>query len=402
VREDFPGVEVHANLISGFLDQTIMYKPAEVLAISVLTVLLIGLPFAVLLPRLSATTSTLAMAIVRALLVAVNLIVWKTQHFVLNIAAPLLMLALLYLLNMAWGFFMETRSRRLITGLFGTYVPPELVDEMRADPGRYSMRAENRELSVMFCDMRGFTRMAEQMAPADLQAFLNVFFSRLSEIISARRGTVDKYMGDCVMAFWGAPVETADHAELAVQAAIEMVAAVRELNGRRQLAGLPDVQVGIGINTGVMSVGDMGSAVRRSYTVVGDAVNLASRIEGLGVHYGVEIIATEATRRAAPGFAWQELDTVRVQGKARTVRIFTPIGRSDSASPEVRKELQQWDGVLSAYRLQDWLQGQAMLSALAAANAKKVLYQLYAQRLASMSLQPKDPEWDGATRFDSK
>jgi len=255
---------------------------------------------------------------------------------------------------------------------------------------------------VMFCDMRGFTRMAEQMAPADLQAFLNIFFSRLSEIISARRGTVDKYMGDCVMAFWGAPVETADHAELAVQAAIEMVAAVRELNGRRQLAGLPDVQVGIGINTGVMSVGDMGSAVRRSYTVVGDAVNLASRIEGLGVHYGVEIIATEATRRAAPGFAWQELDTVRVQGKARTVRIFTPIGRSDSASPEVRKELQQWDGVLSAYRLQDWLQGQAMLSALAAANAKKVLYQLYAQRLASMSLQPKDPEWDGATRFDSK
>jgi adenylate cyclase len=264
------------------------------------------------------------------------------------------------------------------------------------------MRAENRELSVMFCDMRGFTRMAEQMAPADLQAFLNDFLSRLSEIISARRGTVDKYMGDCVMAFWGAPVETADHAELAVQAAIEMVAAVRELNGRRHLAGLPDVQVGIGINTGVMSVGDMGSAVRRSYTVVGDAVNLASRIEGLGVHYGVEIIATEATRRAAPGFAWQELDTVRVQGKARTVRIFTPIGRSDSASPEVRKELQQWDGVLSAYRLQDWLQGQAMLSALAAANAKKVLYQLYAQRLASMSLQPKDPEWDGATRFDSK
>ena len=402
VGADFPGVEVHANIVSGLLDSRIPAVPDYALGYELVMLLAAGLALAFGL-SLSAAARAVGVALsICAVLIGVNSWLFLRAGLVLPLALSLLMVALSFVLNMSWGYFIEGRSSRGLARLFGTYVPPELVDEMRADPGRYSMRAESRELTVMFCDMRGFTGMAEQMAPAELQAFLNIFFSRLSEIISARRGTVDKYMGDCVMAFWGAPVETADHAELAVQAAIEMVAAVRELNGGRRQSGLPEVQVGIGINTGVMSVGDMGSAVRRSYTVVGDAVNLASRIEGLGVHYGVEIVATEATRRAAPGFAWQELDTVRVQGKARRVRIFTPIGRSDSVGADVQNELQQWDGVLSAYRLQDWLQGQAMLSALVAADAKKVLYQLYAQRLASMSLQPNDPEWDGATRFDSK
>lgn len=182
----------------------------------------------------------------------------------------------------------------------------------------------------------------------------------------------------------------AEHAELAVRAAVEMVAALQELNDRQQPGGLPRIQVGIGINTGVMSVGDMGSAVRRSYTVVGVAVNLASRFEGLGVHYGFEIVVSAATQRTASGFVWRELNTV-LQGKERTVRIFTPVARIQDASAALRAELQRWDGVLSAYRRQDWLQGQAMLAPLVAADAKKVLYQLCAQRLASMLLQSEDP-----------
>jgi adenylate cyclase len=250
----------------------------------------------------------------------------------------------------------------------------------------------------MFCDMRGFTQMAEHMAPVDLQDFLNVIFSRLTEVISAHRGTVDKYIGDCVMAFWGAPVDTPNHAELAVRAAIDMVAAVRELNEVHRRTGRPQINVGIGLNSGVMSVGDMGSAIRRSYTVVGDAVNLASRIEGLGVHYGVEIVATEATRALAPSVVWQELDCVRVQGKLNVVRIFTPV--ESGLTGQV--ELDRWNEVLLAYRAQDWRRGQATLAPLLATNAKKVLYRLYEQRLASMALQPKDPDWDGATRFESK
>ena len=196
----------------------------------------------------------------------------------------------------------------------------------------------------MFCDMRGFTQMAEEMAPAELQDFLNTVFSRLTEVISAHRGTVDKYMGDCVMAFWGAPVDTPDHAKLAVRAAVDMAAVVRELNEAHRKTGRPQISVGIGLNSGVMSVGDMGSAVRRSYTVVGDAVNLASRIEGLGVHYGVEIVASEATRWLAPSFIWQELDCVRVQGKLKVVRIFTPLGVRDGMTESQADQLERWNG----------------------------------------------------------
>lgn len=402
VGADFPGVEVHANIVSGLLDSKLPAVPDYALGYELVMLVAAGLALAFGLSVSAAARAIGVAVLICAVLIGLNTWLYLAVGLVLPLAASLVMVALSFVLNMSWGYFVEGRSSRGLAKLFGTYVPPQLVDEMRVDPQRYSMRAENKELTVMFCDMRGFTRMAEQMAPADLQAFLNVFFSRLSEIISAHRGTVDKYMGDCVMAFWGAPVEAADHAELAVQAAIEMVAAVRELNAGRRLGDLPQIQVGIGINTGVMSVGDMGSAVRRSYTVVGDAVNLASRLEGLGVHYGVEIVASAATRSAAPGFVWQELDSVRVHGKAQAVRIFTPLVRAENAGPQAWLELQRWDKVLSAYRRQDWLQGQAMLAPLVAADAKKVLYQLYAQRLASMSLQPVDPEWDGATRFDSK
>jgi adenylate cyclase len=226
---------------------------------------------------------------------------------------------------MGWGYFVEARARRGLVRLFGTYVPPQLVDEMLVKPGHYSMRAQSRQMTVMFCDMREFTRISEHMAPADVQAFLNKHFSRLAAIISAHRGTVDKYMGDCVMAFWGAPIETANHATLAVRAALDMAQAVRELNSSHVADGRPEVSVGIGINSGVMSVGDMGSAARRSYTVVGDAVNLASRLEGLSAYYGVEIVASGATRELAPGFVWQELDSVLVRGRAQPVSVFTPL-----------------------------------------------------------------------------
>ena len=226
--------------------------------------------------------------------------------------------------------------------------------------------------------------------------------SCVNSIINAHRGTVDKYMGDCVMAFWGAPVDMPDHATLAVQAAIDMAAAVRQIDQAHQARGLAGISVGIGLNTGVMSVGDMGSAVRRSYTVVGDAVNLASRLEGLSGHYGVEIVASRATQQAAPTWAWQELDRVRVKGKQEIVTIATPLAPAAALTASQRDELEAWAGVLLAYRAQDAVAATAALAPLTARSAKKVLYRLYTERLASMALQPKIQNWDGATRFESK
>lgn len=398
----FPGVEVHANIISGLLDGRVRGVPDYAPGYELVVVLIAGLALAFGLSLSSAPRALLIALLVGGAAVGINTWLFLYANLVLPLGATVIMIVAAFLLNMSWGYLVESRASRRLASLFGTYVPPELVAEMRADPERYSMRAESKEMTVMFCDMRGFTQMAEQMAPVELQDFLNTIFSRLTAVISAHRGTVDKYMGDCVMAFWGAPVDTPDHAELAVRAAMDMSAAVGELNEVHRKTGRPQISIGIGLNSGVMSVGDMGSAVRRSYTVVGDAVNLASRIEGLGVHYGVEIVASESTQSLAPSFVWQELDRVRVQGKMKIVRIFTPVGLRGSMAESHDGELERWDRVLAAYRAQEWRQGQVMLATLHATDAKKVLYQLYAQRLASLSLQPKDPAWDGATRFESK
>lgn len=400
----FPGVEVHANIVSGLLDRRLLAVPDYAPGYEVLTVLAAGLLLAFGLSLLSASRAVLLGAGVVAALVGLNTWLYIGHSLVLPLASALFMAALAFALNMSWGYFVESRARRGLVRLFGTYVPPQLVDEMLVRPGRYSMRAESKEMTVMFCDMRDFTRLSEQMAPAELQAFLNTVFSRLTEVISAHRGTVDKYMGDCVMAFWGAPIDTPDHAALAVQAALDMAAAVHDINRQHRASGRPEISAGIGLNSGLMSVGDMGSTARRSYTVVGDAVNLASRLEGLSGHYGVEIVASGATRDAAPGFVWQELDSVRVKGKAQAVAIYTPLAAQAGAEAQdtTRQQLDRWTQVLAAYRRQDWALGRNLLAPLLAADAKKVLYQLYAQRLASMALRPQDPDWDGATRFDTK
>jgi adenylate cyclase len=277
-----------------------------------------------------------------------------------------------------------------------------LVDEMVKDPDSYSMKATSRELTVMFCDMRGFTKMSEHMEPTQLQELLTGVFSSLTTIIRANRGTIDKYMGDCVMAFWGAPVETPDHANLAVQSAMEMARAVREINLDHRARGLPDIGIGIGLNTGAMCVGDMGSNIRRAYTVIGDAVNLGSRLEGLSKVYGVDIVVSDATRKQAQKFVWQELDRVRVQGKEQAVAIYWPMAPASQINDDATSELKTWATFIKAYRAQNWDQADVMLINLMRMNAKKFLYQLYADRVASMRLLPFDAEWDGATNFLTK
>jgi adenylate cyclase len=273
---------------------------------------------------------------------------------------------------------------------------------MVKDPDSYSMKATNRELTVMFCDMRGFTKMSEHMEPTQLQELLTGVFSKLTSLIRANRGTIDKYMGDCVMAFWGAPVETSEHAHLAVKSAMEMAHAVREINQDHQAKGLPDIGIGVGLNTGAMCVGDMGSNIRRAYTVIGDAVNLGSRLEGLCKVYGVDIVVSESTRKLAPDFAWQELDRVRVKGKETAVAIFWPMAPLAQMNEASNAELKTWTAFVKAYRAQNWDQADVQLINLMRMNAKKFLYQLYADRVASMRLLPFDPEWDGATNFETK
>ena len=402
VSEIYPGVEAHANVISGLLDGKTLVKPDYAIGYEVVVLLLAGLILAFALPLVSATRAVILSVVVAAVVGGLNLWLYLGAGLVLPLAGALIMVATAFALNMSYGYFVESRSKRELAQLFGTYVPPELVDEMVKDPDSYSMAATNREMTVMFCDMRGFTKMSEQMEPIQLQSLLNGVFTRLTGIIRANRGTIDKYMGDCVMAFWGAPVETPEHAHLAVKSAMEMANAVRGINEDHKAKGIPEIGIGIGVNTGNMCVGDMGSNIRKSYTVIGDAVNLGSRLEGLSKVYGVDIVVSESARKLAPAFGWQELDRVRVKGKDQSVAIFWPVAPANRVGAETEAEIKAWSSFLKAYRAQDWEQCDLLMMNLLRMNAKKYLYHLYSDRVASMRLLPFDLEWDGATNFETK
>ena len=402
VGEAYPGVEVHANIISGLLDGKIFFKPDYAVGYDVIIVLLAGLTLAFALPLLSATRAVLASVVVIAAVVGLNFWLYASSGLVLPLGAALVMCLTAFALNMSYGYFVESRSKRELANLFGTYVPPELVDEMVKDPGSYTMTAASKELTVLFCDMRGFTKMSETMEPTKLQELLNSVFSRLTDQIRSNRGTIDKYMGDCVMAFWGAPVDIPNHAHMAVKASMEMANAVRKVNEEHRAKGIPEIGIGIGLNTGTMCVGDMGSHIRQAYTVIGDSVNLGSRLEGLSKVYGVDIVVSESTKKLAPEFAWQELDRVRVKGKEQAVAIFWPLAPVDRLDKSHGDELKMWNSFLKAYRAQDWDQCDVLMLNLQRMNAKKYLYELYSERVASMRLLPFDPEWDGATNFETK
>ncbi|MBV8618083.1 MAG: adenylate/guanylate cyclase domain-containing protein [Curvibacter sp.] len=397
VGQIYPGVEAHASVISGLLDRRLPVRPDYAGGCEMLVLVVVGLTLALVLPLLGASWALLLSLGMLVGVMGLNVGLYLAAGLVFPLASAVLLVLLAFALNMSYGYFVESRAKRELADVFGTYVPPELVEQMLQDPERYSMKAASRELTVMFCDMRGFTRLSEGLEPAQLQALLNQLFSRLSQCIRRHQGTIDKYMGDCVMAFWGAPVELPDHAERAVAAALDMVAEVEAFNREQQSRGQPTVAVGIGLNTGLMRVGDMGSDLRRSYTVIGDAVNLGSRLEGLSKRYGLPIIASESTRKQAdPARPWQALDRVRVQGKEDAVSIFAPV------APGGQTALALWADMLKAYRAHHWQEAEQYLADLQAQEAWPTLCLLYQRRLADFRQNPPPDTWDGVSIMDSK
>ena len=197
----------------------------------------------------------------------------ELANLLIPLADSLILIAVLFALNMSWGYFIESRKKRQFTELFGQYVPPELVDEMARNPESYSMEGRKAELTVLFSDIRGFTTISEGLQPDELATLMNEYLGAMTDIVQRHRGTLDKYIGDAIMAFWGAPVDDPHHARNAMLTALEMQQELVLLNKTLAAKGWPHLAIGVGVNTGTMTVGDMGSPVRKSYTVMGDAVN---------------------------------------------------------------------------------------------------------------------------------
>lgn len=395
VQSVYPGVEVHANLLAGILAGRFPHEPAWAPGASFLLLLLVGALLAIALPLLSAPAQLALSASLMTALVASNVWLWAHAGLVLVIAVPVLLVLHLAVLNLGYGFLFESRGRRKLKDMFGQYVPPALVEEMNRAGERYDFAGESRELTVLFADIRSFTTISEALSAGALKALLNRFFTPMTRIIFDRRGTIDKYVGDMIMAFWGAPLRDAEHAAHGIAAALDMLEAVKALRAEFAREGLPEVAIGVGINSGLMNVGDMGSQYRRAYTVIGDAVNLASRLEGLTKYYGVDLVVGPRTRELAPDFVYRRLDRVRVKGKREAVEVFAPLCRSADLDDALRAELAVHEQALDLFWRRQWAPARELFAALHASHPHTALYALYLERIDRLSTRELPDDWDG-------
>ncbi|MGH8746831.1 MAG: CHASE2 domain-containing protein, partial [Burkholderiales bacterium] len=398
----YPGVEIHANLIAGMLDRQIKKKPPYMLGAEVMLLVFAGVLLSVLIPMLSALWATGATLLAAALISSLDVAIWTQANMVLPLASALLMIVALYTMNMAYGYFVESRSKRQFTELFGQYVPPELVDKMAQDPEKYSMEGKEEVLTVLFSDVRGFTTISESLSAKDLSAYINDYLTSMSLEIRGNRGTLDKYIGDAIMAFWGAPVEDPDHARNGVLTALHMQQRAVTLNQEFRAKGWPEFHIGIGVNSGRMRVGDMGSKLRKAYTVMGDPVNLGSRLEGITKQYGVGILVGEDTRKAVKDVVFREIDRVRVKGKDEAVAIFEPLGVEGEVDKSVHDEIRLWNQCLRHYRSQDWDQAEVALLNLQRMSPDCQLYRAYVERIGQYRREPPEAGWNGVTKFATK
>ena len=397
-----PGVEVHANVIAAALDQKIRQQPAYATGLDLAQVLAVGIVAALLLPLLGAMMGTIVAVALGGAAIWLNLKLWSDALLVVPLATVLLLLATLYLFNMAWGFFVEGRAKQQLGTMFGQYVPPSLVKEMAKNPSRYTMENKDAELTVLFADVRGFTTISEALTAKELAAYINEYLTRMSAIIANGKGTLDKFIGDAIMAFWGAPLDNPDHGRDAVLVAMAMREEQLRLTADFAAKGWPPIDIGIGLNSGPMRVGNMGSQHRLAYTVMGDAVNLGSRLEGLTKNYGVGIIIGENTRALVPDIACRLLDRVKVKGKDKAVEIFEPIAPLASLDGSVRLELENWQILIAAYFAQNWHEVDDRLGKARTLGTPPFLIDLFAERVADLKSTPLPADWDGVTAFKSK
>ncbi|MEP7062915.1 MAG: adenylate/guanylate cyclase domain-containing protein [Betaproteobacteria bacterium] len=397
---DFPGVELHANLVSGMLNGDMASVPRGGREVESLAIVVAGLLVVFLIPWRRPLVTSMGVALVACAVVGVNLWFWIHDKSVIPIARTLAMLLVLWLYNLLTGFLKEARQMRQVSGMFGEYVPRERVAEMVNSGESFSLEGESRELTVLFSDVRRFTSVSERLAPRELSAMMNVYLTAMTEKIHGTGGTIDKYIGDAIMAFWGAPGANPMHARDAVAAALAMRDTMPALAPVFAARGWPELVTGIGINTGTMNVGDMGSRFRKAYTVLGDAVNAASRIEGLTKLYGVTILCGDDTRNSAPDFTWREVDRVRVVNRAQPIVIWEPLAKELPAP--ARERLARWHEALHRYRSRDFESALELFRALGDEDVSTTLYAVFVDRCRTLVATPPPPDWDGATNMTVK
>lgn len=411
LQTSYPGVEVHANVIDTMLTAALpgtsdhaspfYVRPDWAAGATLSLLIVVGLLLALALPGRTPPAMLALTAFCLVLVVGINVMLWHVWHVALPVALQLLMVFVVGGINVAGGYVATNRQKRAIQTLFGEYVPAGHVARMIADPGAVSLEGEQRMMTVLFADVRNFTALSESLSATELKAMLNRYLSAITAVIFEHQGTIDKYVGDLVMAFWNAPLNDPHHAQHAVQAALAMQARMTLLRQEFGNEGLPVFHIGIGVNTGMMNVGDMGSEYRRAYTVLGDAVNLASRLESLTDFYQVPILVSDTTRAHAPGILYRTVDRVRVKGRRQALDISQPIDPAVDGHKAQNGLVEKYQHALTQYRHKRWEQARPAFAALAQSDPKDALYRLYLNRM-SIDLQTLPEHWDAVHQHEAK
>ena len=404
-----PGVEIHAQVLESVLTRAVLSQPNWAISAEFFFALILGLLVIAFAPNFGPVTLVAVGALFATVLIGTSWFFYTQHRLLIDFTYPLISTSSIYLTLVFSSFVREQKQRRQIRSAFGQYLSPALIEQLAQSPEKLQLGGEEREMTIMFSDVRGFTTISESYKhdPQGLTALMNRFLTPLTNAILDRKGTIDKYMGDAIMAFWNAPLDDKEHEINACEAALDMLQRIVELNQEREIEAqdgghvyIP-INVGVGLNTGVCVVGNMGSNLRFDYSVLGDSVNLASRLEGQSKEYGFPIIIGSKTAMAVKDrFAILELDFIMVKGKKEPEVIYAIAGREDTAQSETFQRLRNLTiEMLACYRSRDW---DGALAAIERGRktddvqALEYLYGLYEARIRLYQTNPPPADWNGA------
>jgi adenylate cyclase len=395
-------VEIQATAMDNLLHGDFISTPPLALAFMLLILVALAILLGLVLPRLSAVLSFIFTLIVLVSYVGLNYYLFSRYGLQLELFYPQVLIVLVYLGVTFLRFLAEEEERKRIRKAFESYVAPTVVQEMLKHPEQLRLGGERREITILFTDIRGFTTMSEKLDPEALVSLLHDFLNPMSNIIINQGGTIDKYMGDAIMALFGAPLAQPDHPHLACRAALEMVSSLAALNQEWAAQGRPPLRVGVGVNTGPMAVGNMGSDRLFDYTAIGDNVNLGSRLEGLNKYYGTSILISQTTAAAVGNaFILRDVDQVRVKGKAQAARIYELLGEGAPA-PDLARYLELYHQALALYRQGQFAASRAAFEQVLEVRPADAACQRYTALIQKHLENPPGPDWEAVTVMDGK
>jgi adenylate cyclase len=401
----YPGVEIHANVIDNILNERFLKHGFRQALADVLLILFFGIPLGIWMALVSPRWMWFGVSLLLPM-IAVNF--WAFLHgWWLNLLVPALTLSTNVLLVSLYRSLFEEKEKRRVRAAFGQYLSPEVIRRLLVNP--QLVEPKKTDITVMFSDIRGFTTISEKLDAQELALFLNQYLSDMTGLVFEHHGTLDKYIGDAVMAFWGAPFEEPGHAARGCQTALKMMDRVREMQKKWEAEGKPHLDIGIGLNTGVASVGNMGSVLRYGYTALGDTVNLSSRLEGLNKDYGTHILVNETTYAAAKdeGFVFRELDLIRVKGKLQPVTIYELIGRAGQnsvygAPEDVHARISLFQQARGLYRKRAWAEAQKTFQMILDKWPDEGPSRTYWKRCQDYLFDEPSSGWDGVFTMTHK